>query len=69
MKVTSTKKNLFAFKAGKVISWCLIYGDDLCFELLFVCGVFNKNLDIFLKLKKSYIEKGICVLYFFGQKK
>lgn len=36
MKVTSTKKNLFAFKADKVISWYLIYGDDLCFELLSV---------------------------------
>lgn len=37
MKVISTKINLFAFKADKVISWCLIYGDDLYFDLLFVC--------------------------------
>lgn len=37
MKVTSTKKNVFAFKADPVISCCLIYGDDLYFELLFVC--------------------------------
>lgn len=37
MKVTSTMINLFAFKADKVISWCLIYGDDLYFELPFVC--------------------------------